>query len=141
MLYNNNSCYKKSSLDVAATNQAILADGLISFDMVNVNTGASVKLTTGKVITLANPGLYHVDVQATVEPAAAGLVTMNLLKGRQIVPGKTPAATATAAGDAVSLTTAADILVPCCAAPATISAQVDVAGTVVSATMVVTKMA
>ena len=140
-MLNPNNCHYKSSLDVAATNQAILADGLISFDIVNTNTGKSVQFTTGKLITLACPGLYHIDLQATVEPTAAGLVTMNLLKGGQIVSGKTPAATATAAGDAVSLTTAADILVPCCAAPATISAQVDVAGTVVSATMVVTKMA
>lgn len=46
-----------------------------------------------------------------------------------------------AAGSAVSLTTAADIYIPCCGVPATISAQIDVAGTVVSATMVVTKMA
>ena len=137
----NNKCYQKSSLDVAATNQAILADGLINFDIVNTNTGISINFTTGKVITLAKPGLYHIDVQATVEATAAGLVTMNLLKGGVVIPGKNPAATASAAGDAVSLTTAADIVVNCCAVPASVSAQVDVAGTVNSATMVVTKMA
>ena len=31
MLKNPNNCHYKSSLDVAATNQSILADGLISF--------------------------------------------------------------------------------------------------------------
>ncbi len=137
----NNKCHQKSSLDVAASTQTILADGLISFDVINTSTGISVEFTTGKVITLAKPGLYHVDLQATVEPTAAGLATMNLLKGGVVIPGKNPAATATAAGDAVSLTTAADIVVPCCATPAAISAQIDVAGTVNSATMVVTKMA
>lgn len=136
-----NKCYQKSSLDVAATNQAILADGLINFDIINTNTGASINYTTGKVINLTKPGLYHVDVQATIEPTAAGLVTMNLLKGGVLIPGKNPAATASAAGDAVSLTTAADIVVNCCAVPANISVQVDVAGTVNSSTLVVTKMA
>lgn len=115
MLKNPNNCHYKSSLDVAATNQAILADGLISFDIINTNTGVSIDYSTGKVVTLKQPGLYHVDLQATVAP--------------------------TAAGSAVSLTTAADIYIPCCGVPATISAQIDVAGTVVSATMVVTKMA
>lgn len=66
---------------------------------------------------------------------------MNLLKGGTVIPGKNPAAAATAAGSAVSLTTAADIYIPCCGVPAAISAQIDVAGTVASATMVVTKMA
>ena len=140
-MLNPNNCHYKSSLDVAATNQAILADGLISFDIVNTNTGKSVQFTTGKLITLACPGLYHVDLQATVEPTAAGLVTMNLLKGGVVIPGKNPAAAAAAAGSAVSLTTAADIYIPCCGVPAAISAQIDVAGTVDSATMVVTKMA
>ena len=137
MLKNPNNCHYKSSLDVAATNQAILADGLISFDIINTNTGVSIDYSTGKVVTLKQPGLYHVDLQATVEPTAAGLVTMNLLKGGVVIPGKNPAA----AGSAVSLTTAADIYIPCCGVPATISAQIDVAGTVDSATMVVTKMA
>lgn len=140
-MLNPNNCHYKSSLDVAATNQAIVADGLISFDIVNTNTGKSVQFTTGKLITLACPGLYHVDLQATVEPTAAGLVTMNLLKGGVVIPGKNPAAAAAAAGSAVSLTTAADIYIPCCGVPATISAQIDVAGTVASATMVITKMA
>ena len=140
-MLNPNNCHYKSSLDVAATNQAILADGLISFDIVNTNTGKSVQFTTGKLITLACPGLYHVDLQATVEPTAAGLVTMNLLKGGVVIPGKNPAVAAAAAGSAVSLTTAADIYIPCCGVPATISAQIDVAGTIDGATMVVTKMA
>ena len=131
MLKNPNNCHYKSSLDVAATNQAILADGLISFDIINTNTGVSIDYSTGKVVTLKQPGLYHVDLQATVAPTAAGLVTMNLLKGGVVMPGKTPAA----------VPTAADIYIPCCGVPATISAQIDVAGTVVSATMVVTKMA
>ena len=78
MLKNPNNCHYKSSLDVAATNQAILADGLISFDIINTNTGVSIDYSTGKVVTLKQPGLYHVDLQATVEPTAAGLVTMNL---------------------------------------------------------------
>ena len=137
MLKNPNNCHYKSSLDVAATNQAILADGLISFDIINTNTGVSINYSTGKVVTLKQPGLYHVDLQATVEPTAAGLVTMNLLKGGTVIPGKNPAAAATA----VSLPTAADIYIPCCGVPAAISAQIDVAGTVASATMVVTKMA
>lgn len=141
MLKNPNNCHYKSSLDVAATNQAILADGLISFDIINTNTGVSIDYSTGKVVTLKQPGLYHVDLQATVEPTAAGLVTMNLLKGGVVIPGKNPAAAATAAGSAVSLTTAADIYIPCYGVPATISAQIDVAGTVASATLVVTKMA
>lgn len=141
MLKNPNNCHYKSSLDVAATNQAILADGLISFDIINTNTGASINYSNGKVVTLKQPGLYHVDLQATVAPTAAGLVTMNLLKGGVVMPGKTPAAVPTAAGSAVSLTTAADIYIPCCGVPATISAQIDVAGAVASATMVVTKMA
>lgn len=137
MLKNPNNCHYKSSLDVAATNQSILADGLISFDIINTNTGVSINYSNGKVVTLKQPGLYHVDLQATVAPTAAGLVTMNLLKGGVVMPGKTPAAVPTAAG----MTTAADIYIPCCGVPATISAQIDVAGTVVSATMVVTKMA
>lgn len=140
-MMSNNKCYQKSSLDIAATNQAILADGLISFDMQNVKTGVSVEYTTGKVIALKQPGLYHVDAQATVEPTAAGLVTMNLLKGGVLIPGKNPAATASAAGDAVSLTTAAIIHVPCCAVPATLSVQIDVAGTVNSATLAIIKEA
>lgn len=137
----NNKCHQKSSADVAASTQAILADGLISFDIINRVTGVSVEVTTAKAITLAKPGLYHIDLQATVEPTAAGLVTMNMLKGGALIPGKNPAATVATAGNAVSLTTAADVVVPCCATPATISAQIDVAGTVNSATMVVTKMA
>lgn len=73
--------------------------------------------------------------------AARRVFENNLYYGGVLIPGKNPAATASAAGDAVSLTTAADIVVNCCAVPANISVQIDVAGTVNSATLVVTKMA
>lgn len=68
------------------------------------------------------------------EVVPAGLVTM-------LLAGYLRTIYIMAAGSAVSLTTAADIYIPCCGVPATISAQIDVAGTVASATMVVTKMA
>ena len=42
MLKNPNNCHYKSSLDVAATNQAVLADGLINFDIINTSAGVSI---------------------------------------------------------------------------------------------------
>ena len=41
-------------------------------DIINTNTGVSIDYSTGKVVTLKQPGLYHVDLQATVAPTAAG---------------------------------------------------------------------
>lgn len=49
MLKNPNNCHYKSSLDVAATNQAILADGLISFDIINTNTGVSINFPPARL--------------------------------------------------------------------------------------------
>ena len=138
--------YEKSALNaVTTTDQAVVADGLLTFAINTVLTGCSIEHIAGSnAVRLLKRGLYQVSVNVDVAPTAAGDITIQLLNNSVVVPGALATVTG-AAGDTYSLafTSLVRVLPSCCAIDNTGSLQVQVtaAGTVSNANIVVVKLA
>ena len=138
--------YEKSALNaVNTTDQAVVADGLLTFATNSVLTGCSIEhVAGGNAVRLLKRGLYQVSVNVDLSPTAAGDIAIQLLNNGVVVPGA--AATVTgAAGDTYSLafTALVRVLPSCCVIDNTSNLQVQVtaAGTVTNANIVVVKEA
>lgn len=92
----------KSAIYTVNNDVAVAAGGIIPVGAINRRFGKCVTLN-GNGISLLDSGYYEVSVSATVEPTAAGPVTITLLRDGVAVAGGTSSAVAGAAGDPVAL--------------------------------------
>lgn len=68
----------------------------------------------GQAIALCGSGYYDVEISCTLEPTAAGPVTVQLFADGQPVPGGIATGTAAAAADSVNLCVNSLVRIPCC---------------------------
>ena len=80
--------------------QAVAADGTLNFDISRILTGCTVKHADGTpTFTLTKPGYYFVTFDGVISGTTAGIVTVELLNGTDVVPAAL--ASTTVAADAV----------------------------------------
>ena len=97
------SMYEKSALTaVNTTDQAVVADGLLTFATNSVLNGCSIEHVAGSnAVRLLKRGLYQVSVNVDLTPTAAGDIAIQLLNNGVVVPGALATITG-AAGDTYS---------------------------------------
>ena len=93
--------------------QTVAVEGIISPGSVLRRYGCNCRLS-GNAQELAGEGYYKLTGSVTVEPTAAGVVTVALYHNGAQLPGAIASATATAAGDAVALPLVGTIRLGCC---------------------------
>lgn len=136
---------RKSSLDaVTIAPQVLTAEGLLVFADNTILTGQSIFHANGSAVRLLKAGLYLVIVDADVLATAAGDVTLQLLKGGEVVPGAQATFTATA-GETEHVSFSALVTIPlgCCYqnTAENLTVQISEAATVTNAHIVVAKLA
>lgn len=105
----------KSAIYTVNTDAAVLEGGIIPMGAIVRRFGACLDLN-GNGITVRGDGYYAVDSSITVEPTAAGTVTVQLLLDGVPVAGATASETATAAAP-VNLSVVG-VIRDCCASGA-----------------------
>lgn len=93
--------------------QTVAVEGIISPGSVLRRYGCNCRLS-GNAQELSGEGYYKLTGSVTVEPTAAGLVTVALYHNGVQLPGAIASATAAAAGDAVALPLVGTIRLGCC---------------------------
>lgn len=68
------------------SNQSVVENNIISFGSVLRRYGCNLRLSGGAV-EADGPGYYEADIAATIEPTAAGNVTIALFENNVQVPG------------------------------------------------------
>ena len=86
-----------------ATNQSVLADGLISPGAVTRRFGQNVNLS-GNSIALYGSGYYTIDALVTLSATSPGTVTVALYEDGVQIPGALASDTIGTASDVVTLT-------------------------------------
>ena len=127
--------YKKSLLNTYTnTTQAVVADGLLRFDNINIDTGCSIDFTAGSnSVTLDKPGAYLVLADVTFNTDAAGVATIQINKNGNAINGAT-ASTTTVIGNNYSMDASTIVKVlPSCAVVDN-TAVITVANTGIAAT-------
>lgn len=108
----------KSAIYTVNSGVAVAAGGIIPLGTIERRYGKCVTLN-GNGIALLESGYYEASVSATVEPTAAGTVTVILLRDGVAVPGGTASANAAAAGNPVALSFTS-IIRDCCPCAGTV---------------------
>ena len=73
-------------LQAYSTNVAVAANATCPFNNVTIEKGSTAKLTAPGTIELNNRGVYLVEFDASVTPAAAGLVSFQLTSDGAALP-------------------------------------------------------
>lgn len=127
--------YKKSLLNTYTnTTQTVVADGLLRFDNINIDTGCSIDFTAGSTsITLDKPGAYLIVADVVLNTDTAGVVTLQLNKNGTAINGATASVT-TVVGNEYTLNTSTIVKVlPSCPAINNVT-TITVANTGIAAT-------
>ena len=93
--------------------QTVAENGIIAPGTVVRRYGCDLRLS-GNAVEAVGQGYYEVDAAVTVEPTAAGVVTVALLENGVQLPGAIASGQAAAAGDTVTLPLLATIRHGCC---------------------------
>ena len=103
----------RSLIQVAnPSTQAVTANSIISLGSVQRRFGCNCRLS-GNAVEVAGEGYYLVDGTVTVEPTAAGNVTVGLSVNGSILPGAVGYGAAAGAGDPVTVPIVATIRQGC----------------------------
>lgn len=114
---------------VNASAQTVAVNGIIAPGSVTRRFGCNIRID-GNAQHLSGEGYYALTGIVTVEPTAAGLVTVALFEDGVQIPGAIASATA-AAGDTITLPLVATTRLSCCKSSAQITAVLlEGAGTV-----------
>ena len=104
----------KSLIQVAnQSSQAVAADSIISLGAVQRRFGCNCRLS-GNAVEIDGQGYYTVDASVSVEPTAAGLVTVALYSNGVQVPGAVAYGSVDTAGNPVTLPITATLRQGCC---------------------------
>lgn len=95
------------------TPTAVAVNGIIPLGTIVRRYGCNCNLN-GNGVSINGSGYYDADVSVTAVPAAAGTVTVQLLKDGVAIPGATASATVAAADTAVTLAFPASVRLGCC---------------------------
>lgn len=105
---------------VNASTQSVADGGAVSLGSVVRRFGCDCQLS-GNAILLDSPGYYDVTATIVAAPTAAGDLTATLYRDGVAVPGATATATATAAGDFVTLVLPPLVRLVCCGSSAALT--------------------
>ena len=83
-------------LELYSLNTTVEQNGSIPFNNVDLAKGCSAILTAPGTVQFNKSGVYMVDVSASITPAAAGDVSIQLAKNGLLDPGATSIATGAA---------------------------------------------
>ena len=89
-------------LELYSLNVEVDENGTVPFNNVDLAKGCTAILTAPGTVQFNKSGVYMVDVSASIEPAAAGDVSIQLAKNGVLELGSFSSATA-AAGDNIAL--------------------------------------
>lgn len=89
-------------LELYSLNVEVDENGTVPFNNVDLAKGCTAVLTAPGTVQFNKSGVYMVDVSASIEPAAAGDVSIQLAKNGVLELGSFSSATA-AAGDNIAL--------------------------------------
>lgn len=98
---------------VNQTNVAVGINTVLPLGSVQRRYGCNLKMS-GNGIEVAGEGYYSISATVTIEPTAAGTVTLVLHRNGVPIPGAIAQGTAAAAGDSVTLPLQAVIRQVCC---------------------------
>lgn len=117
---------------------AVVAGGTVPLGTTIRRFGRGAALS-GNGIALTEPGYYAMDASITLQPTAAGAITVTLYKDGVAIPGAVATATAAAAGNTVNLSIDAVVLQQCCAGMGVLTLGVSAAATLLNAAVVLKK--
>ena len=104
----------KSLIQVAnQSTQAVALNSIIGLGSTQRRFGCNCRLS-GNGIELDGAGYYTVDANVTVEPTAAGTVTVALYNNGVQIPGAISSASADTAGNPVNVSIVATLRQGCC---------------------------
>ena len=101
-----------------STTQTVGSGDPYVFNTNRIVTGCTVGHDAGSTtFTLRKPGYYYITVNTTFTTDDAGLATVELQNGGEVVPGATGSETITTAGDtkSIAFATIIKVLPSCCA--------------------------
>lgn len=132
-------------LEAYSTNIEVAENSAIPFNNITIKKGCTVELSAPATIQFNKAGVYMVSCDASIEPAAAGEISIQLSKNGVLQPQTI--AIATGAADAISnlsfdtlVQVREDNTCSCCTAPTTVQLINGAAGTFSIADIVVTKI-
>ena len=99
----------------STTDQAVVVNGLVNFDITRILTGCTVKHADGTpTFTLTKPGYYFVTFDGVISGTTAGVVTVELLNGADAVPAAIASTTVAATDvDTLNFSTIIRVLPSC----------------------------
>lgn len=125
---------------VNQTGAALAANAQVPFGSAIRRFGKNLRLD-GDSITVCGSGYYDLEVSATIEPTAAGPVTIQAYLNGSPIQGAFATETAAAAGDAVNPCISCMFRISCCDSSDVLTLRLgDEGGTIVNVAAVVTKV-